>query len=74
MTEDTKFPETIMDSLYNDKAMIDKVPNPYKEWMKRCMEDFPEFPDTAHPLYAVYWNNDVQDWKKKWFSQFEEES
>jgi len=74
MTEDTKFPETIMDSLYNDKEMTDKVPNPYKEWLKRCMEDYPTpFPKDITVVESnlsqiIAMNN----WFVTWFSQFKE--
>ena len=79
MTEDTKFPETIMDSMYNDKEMTDKIPNPYKEWLRRCMENYPK-PDLVTyrdnlggEPYPWYFLEPMQEWYKKWFGQFEEE-
>ena len=78
MLSDTKFPETIQDRMYNDKEMTDKVPNPYKEWMKRCMADYPK-PDlgtyrdnlSGEP-YPWYFLEPMQEWYEKWFGQFKE--
>ena len=56
-----------MESPYQDmsKKEILEDYTEYDRLIREHMGNFPEFPDTAHTLYAVYWTNHVE----KWFEQ-----
>ena len=42
-------------------------PTEVTEWFKRCVEDFPDRRDSTF-MEEDFW--EIDQWKKRWFSQF----